>query len=156
MDKALNEIYEEDIRDRSVTTQIDSKKLDERDLERKKLILELENNGKLKSGVDFHHAALIFQHGEASKDFKKAHEFAKKAVELGDNTARWLYAATFDRWSLSENKPQKYGTQFIQDKNGYWELAQPIDLNTTDEERAQYNVPPLSKALEAFKAKYKI
>lgn len=105
------------------------------------------------SAADYHHAALVFQHGNKSEHYKLAHKFAEKAVELGDTSAKWLYAATLDRWLLSIGQPQKFGTQFRKNNKGNWELA-PTDKTVSDGERAEYNVPPLSRALQRFKKKY--
>lgn len=152
-------LYDEDTEDRSYIDWDNKKEvreLNKRDERRKEKIREIIKKEGLISGLDYHHASLIFQHGETSKDYKLAHELAKKAVDLGDETAKWLYAATFDRWLLSEGKAQKYGTQFKQDKNGEWGLAQPIDPSITDEERLKYRVPPLSEALSIYKAKYNL
>lgn len=102
------------------------------------------------TAVDYYHAALVFQHGVKPSDFKKANKLAKKSMEMGEERAKWMYAASMDRWLLSINKPQKFGTQFIQQKGKDWELSQPIDKTTSDKERAKYNVPPLSKALEIY------
>lgn len=45
---------------------------------------------------------------------------------------------------------QKYGTnRFINQRTGNEELA-PIDRQTTDEERAQYGVPPLAQLLKLY------
>lgn len=82
-----------------------------------------------------------------------ADECAKKAVDLGDDTARWLYAATLDRYLLSIDKPQKFGTQFKNTLEGNPELG-PVDPNTSDEERAEYHVPPLKDAVKKYKEKY--
>ncbi len=153
----IESLYISDIEDRNNINWDDKdeiEKLRQRDKERKQKAKELIDNGSLVSGLDYHHASLILQHGETTEDYKLAHELAEKAVELGDETAKWLFAATFDRWLLSENKPQKYGTQFKQDKNGEWEIAQPIDPSVTDDERVKYNVPPLSEALKVYKEKY--
>ncbi|HVZ58478.1 MAG TPA: SEL1-like repeat protein [Patescibacteria group bacterium] len=54
--------------------------------------------------------ALLFQHGDTVKDYEKAHNFAKKAVEMGSNVTKWLYAATLDRLLVAQGKPQKFGT----------------------------------------------
>ena len=108
------------------------------------------DKGVLSTGQDYHCAALILQHGETTVDYKKAHEFAAKAVNLGDESAKWLYAATIDRWLLSQEKLQLYGTQFKILENGDVELY-PVDPKVTDEERAEWDVPPLAKALEIHK-----
>ena len=72
---------------------------------------------------------------------------------MGSNVTKWLYAATLDRYLLSQGKKQKFGSQFIQ-KDDTWELA-PLDNSITDEERAKYYVPPISDALTVFTEKYR-
>lgn len=59
-----------------------------------------------------HYAAYLLQHGEGSVDFALAHEYAKKAVNMGSRVTKWLYAATLDRLLISQGKLQKYGTQY--------------------------------------------
>jgi hypothetical protein len=161
INQELKTLYEKDINERNSidwdhasSTQIAN--LRKKDKKRKEKVLALINEGKVKSAQDYHHAALIFQHGESTNDFKKAHELATKAVALGDESARWLFAATLDRYLISMGKPQKYGTQFKLNNNGEWELGEPIDPTVTDKERAKYNVPPLSQALQRYKEKYGI
>ena len=157
MNEELKALYKADVNERkklgSSKVGADEELL-EHDKERRKRVKEIIDSGGLKVAKDFYHAALIFQHGEASKDFQKANELARKAMEMGDERAKWLFAASLVRWLLSVGKPQKFGTQFIQNSQGEWEVVQPLDASVTDEERAKYNVPPLSKALEAFKQKY--
>lgn len=151
MNGRLKEIYDQDVADRSG----DRKGLlDVKDRERKEEVQKLlREDGQLEA-VDFRRAALIFQHGEDPEDFKRANELSKKAIEQGDSTAGWLYAATMDRWLISVGRPQKYGTQFRQNAKGEWELVMPIDPNVTDEERLKYGVPPIAKALEVYLKKY--
>lgn len=161
MNEELAQIYQEDIADRRRDEKDWNnlelvKEIKQRDRERKTKVQQLIDRGVLRDASDFHHAALIFQHGETSEDYKKAHELASKAVEMGDETARWLFAATEDRWLLSEGKPQKYGTQFKQNEQSQLELVQPIDPAVTDKERARCNVPPLKDALSAYKKKYRL
>jgi hypothetical protein len=155
----IEDLYTEDIKNRNHINWDDKnevERLRQKDKERKQKAKKLIESGNLVSGLDYHHASLIFQHGETTEDYKLAHELAEKAVNLGDETAKWLYAATFDRWLLSSGKPQRYGTQFKQNEKEEWELALPIDSSITDEERAKYNVPPLSEALRVYKAKYNL
>lgn len=153
MNQELKELYEEDLADRE-SQDMKLALLEERDRERKERVEELISQGKLKVAEDYHHAALIFQHGYVVADYDRANELAKKAVEPGDNSARWLYAATKDRSLLSQGLPQKYGTQFMKNSDGEWVLVEPVDPNTTDEERAEWDVPPLDEALPKFKDRY--
>lgn len=154
MNKQLKQIYEEDIFDRN--NRIPDEKLNVNDRKRIALVEEILLNGENLQAQDYHHAALIFQHGEDLNHFKRAHQLATRAVELGDDSARWLSAASLDRSLLMAGRPQKYGTQFqLNDKNE-WELAQPIDPSVTDEERVKWNVPPLKDALSVYLQKYNL
>ena len=153
----LKKLYESDVAERTrIGIEDSGNNLLEHDRQRRKRVKEIIKKGSFKSASDYHHAALIFQHGDSSDDFKQANDLAKTAMEMGDESAKWLYAATLDRYLISVNQPQKFGTQFEQDNKGGWSLKQPIDEGITDEERAKYNVPPLAKALQKFKKKYGI
>ena len=79
-----------------------------------------------------------------------------KAVQMGDSSAKWLAAASLDRSLLMAGKPQKYGTQFGYTEPDGWKIAEPIDPTVTDEERAEWNVPPLKDALKTYKEKYNL
>ena len=149
-------MYEDDVKEKSEANWNDPgvvERIERNDKKRKKRVKEIIAGSGLVAGADYHHAALIFQHGNKPSDYKRANELAKKGMELGDERSKWLYAATLDRWLISTGKPQKYGTQFHKKKNGDWEVG-PIDKNVSDKERAKYNVSPLSKALSVYKKKY--
>lgn len=157
----LQHFYKEDVKDRSsknwdIATAKELSWLKRRDKKRKEAVLFLYDLDSIKTSLDYHHAAYILQHGETLQDFALAHEFAKKSIELGDESAKWLFAATLDRYLLSTGKPQKYGTQFQVNRDGDLDLVKPIDETVTDEERAKYNVPPLSEAIKRYKEKYGI
>lgn len=85
-----------------------------------------------------HYAAYLLQHGEGSADFELAHDYAKKAVDMGSNVTKWLYAATLDRLLISQGKLQKFGTQYqiIGGKKVY----APTDQTVTDAEKKEYGV----------------
>ncbi len=105
------------------------------------LLVELNASGA--TGADeLYHAAWLFQHGDDAADAHRAHELAREAAELGHRPARWLAAASYDRWCMYEGRPQSYGTQFVPDGVRYrlWD----VDPATTDEERAAWDVPPLA------------
>jgi hypothetical protein len=67
---------------------------------------------------------------------------ARAAALDGYAPARWLAAAAYDRWCMYRGLPQKYGTQFVPDGKRYrlWD----VEGETTDAERAQWEVPPLA------------
>lgn len=98
----------------------------------------------IQAPVDQWRAALIFQHGRSVEDFELAHRLAAASAAAGHDPARWLEAATEDRWRLARGLPQRWGTQY-QDNDGRWELA-PVDPATTDAERAARGLPSLAEA----------
>jgi hypothetical protein len=100
--------------------------------------------GKVVSGLSQYYAAMLFQHGNCLEHYRLANQLAEKAMNQGVAPARLLYAETMDRFLRNDGKPQKYGTQYSQ-VDGKWELD-PVDPATTDEERAKFDVPPLSQA----------
>lgn len=113
-----------------------------RDKQRLARTLQLIDVGALTTGEDYYHASMILQHSNITEHYKLANELCQNAIKLGEERAKWLYAAALDRYMLnSGEKYQKYGTQYMKGENG-WYLC-PIDPNTTDEDRAEFNVLPL-------------
>ena len=120
-----------------------------RDLERREHAMELAAN-KLLTAEDYYHAAHIMNHEDTVDDARNAHLLALRSSELGYRPARWLAAASYDRWKMYQGKPQKYGTNYVYDGKGdrLWD----IDPKTTDEERAEWDVPPLAEQLRKAQA----
>ena len=117
--------------------------LRERDAERRKRLEVIVESGGLKEPEDYYHAAWILNHGESVEEIWQAHILANKAVELGLRRARWLAAATYDRWLMYQGKPQKYGTQIVPD--GKRQRVWDVEPATSDAERAEWDVPPLAE-----------
>ncbi len=116
----------------------------ERDWARRRRVEALLAAGEAQDGPDFYHAAMVFQHGSGPEDFRRAHELALRAAELGHRPGRWLAAAAYDRWLMNQGRPQKYGTQYTS-AGDRWVLHE-VDPETTDAERAEWDVPPLAEA----------
>jgi hypothetical protein len=110
-------------------------------LKRTSALLEL---GALKSGIDFYRAAYVFQHSKKSEDFLKAHHLAVISISKGYD-ARWISAATLDRYLQAIGRQQIYGTQFMANEVGKY-IRQPVESGiVSDAERAQLNVPALTE-----------
>ena len=148
VNREIYQMYEEDQADRPSDPNVkaDWRAVSERDSARRKRVLELFRAGSLKAADDYYHAAMIFQHGSTAGDFDLAHQLSLKACELDPThrAARWLAAASKDRYLMTLGKPQLYGTQFKRDPGGPWVLY-PVDPSISDEERARWNVPPLAE-----------
>lgn len=88
------------------------RKIGERDEERRREAHKLLDSGALKTGEDFEDASLIFQHGDTPQDYLLAHILAMAAMARGDANARWIAAATLDRYLQTVKQPQVFGTQY--------------------------------------------
>jgi hypothetical protein len=91
---------------------IDWAKLAKDDEQRRNDLRQMLSAGGVRTGNDYFHAAMIFQHGQNPDEYSMAHVLAMDAVALGSKEARWLSAATLDRYLLSIWQPQVFGTQF--------------------------------------------
>ena len=120
------------------------KRLMDADIRRLKEVRRILKTDKNLNAEDYFHAAMVFQHGQKLSDYKMAASLAKTSAELGDEKAKWLYAAATDRLLVNLGRKQKYGTQY-QKESGKWVLM-PVDRRTSDHTRTKYNVPNLREA----------
>jgi hypothetical protein len=134
------------------------------DKKHREIVLSLLANGLIKTNEDKFNASLILQHTALTfcndklrsispENYLLAHQLAKSAFESGDKSAAYMTAATYDRYLLYTEDYQKYGTQRVIDEPTGQEVWAPIDPGTTDQERAKYNVPPLSELLKKYRMK---
>ncbi len=124
---------------------IDWDKLGAEDAKRRLRIREMLDAGLLRSGNDFFHAALIFQHGDQPEDYLLAHSFAIVAAARGRSDAAWIAAATLDRYLQSANQSQVYGTQY-QNADGGPATQDPYSRTLIpDSLRLGMGVPPLAE-----------
>ncbi|HEY3344989.1 MAG TPA: hypothetical protein VGJ97_08680 [Anaerolineaceae bacterium] len=148
MNDRLLTLYQEDLRVHAMGNQPGTKAYKEmraQDSERRKTVHDLIAAGLLDSAEDFFHAAHIFNHGDLPEEAWEAHELAVQAAQAGYRPARWLAAAAYDRSLVYQGKPQKYGTNYFSD--GKHQHLLDVDPATTDEERAEWDVPPLAEQL---------
>ena len=139
----LKIIYEEDQKDREGgPDNIDWEKLKISDEKRLAKVKELYSQGFIKTSEDMFYAAMIFQHGKTPENLKIAMELAKKSWKLGNSDGKWLYPRAEDRYLLSINKAQIWGTQYIREKsNEPWRLQEPFDKATkTEKERKEMGI----------------
>lgn len=119
--------------------------LRERDRLRRERVAALADAGAIRTAEDAYRAAWIVNHGDTPDDARTAHELAARSATMGHRPARWLAAASFDRWRMYSGLPQKYGTQFVPDgrRIRLWD----VEPSATDAERAEWDVPPMSEQL---------
>lgn len=126
---------------------------------RQRRVLTLLAEGKVNEPEAKECAALILQHSGLTlcdgryqaislDNFQLAHLLAKAAAEQGRRSARWLAAASLDRYLVFSGMPQKYGTQTVFDPALQRLVVPPVDPRTTDAERAEWGVEPLATFLK--------
>ncbi len=145
--KRLVRLYQQDQSDRTPPADkaIEWAIVGPRDRTRLARVKELYVQGQLRTGSDFYYAGMVLQHGDSPEDFLLAHELCIVAISRGDARARWLAAASEDRYLMNIGRPQRFGTQFRSDNNGPFHLY-TLDTGVTDELRRALEVPPLSEA----------
>ncbi len=142
----LARMYEEDQSDRQPIAgkQIDWAVVGPRDKAREARVKELYTADLLKTGTDYHRAAMVLQHAGKPEDYLLAHELCVIAIYKGVD-ARWLAAASEDRFLRSIGRPQRFGTQSGKMRDSPWSLGE-IDSSVTDSHRAAMKVPSLDSA----------
>jgi len=119
--------------------------LPERDAARLARIREMARKGELQCPKDYSRAALILQHGAMPDDFLLAHVLSTAAAIGGESDAKWLSAATLDRYLQKIGQPQIFGTQYsFQDKNP-WTMEPYREDLLTDAWRKLFGVPGLAE-----------
>jgi hypothetical protein len=116
-----------------------------RDLQRRERVMAIAAANGRQIAEDYYHAAQMMNHGDTIEDARNAHLFALRSSDLGYRPARWLAAASYDRWQMYQGKPQKFGTNYEHD--GREDRLWDVDPGTTDEERAKWDVHPLAEQL---------
>ena len=97
---------------KSTVTPMDWSAIGAQDRARQTRTRQLLASGALKTGDDYYHAAMVFQHGNAADDHLLAHALSVAAAARGRGNAAWLAAATLDRYLQTIGRPQIYGTQY--------------------------------------------
>ncbi|MBI5762581.1 MAG: hypothetical protein HZA51_03550 [Planctomycetes bacterium] len=137
-------LYEQDQADRTGNP-IDGVTMYQRDAQRRVSVRKLLDEGAVRTGGDYYHAALVFQHADDIEGIQLAHELAMIAAVSGVRQARWLAAASYDRLMMDLGRYQRFGTQY-QATNGEMMHLVPIDEpGVTDAMRAALDCPTLKE-----------
>lgn len=128
---------------------IDWTVVNQRDQERREKVAAMLADGAVRSARDHYNAAMVFQHGDTPDDYALAFSLATIARKLAPEhpAPKWLAAAAFDRYLVSRNMPQWYGTQSKTHSDGRAQLD-PVDPQAvSEEERVALGVPRLQDEL---------
>ncbi|PLX05238.1 MAG: tetratricopeptide repeat protein [Marinilabiliales bacterium] len=139
----LIKMFNSDQADR--TNHIDRSIRQKNDSIREARVYELLDSNKVRSSTDYENAALIFHHGEDSVAYGMAVKLMKKSMELDSTKNKWLLAVITDRYLLSINKPQIYGTQYKRLENNVVLREELDSTKITDAERIEHGVETLAE-----------
>jgi len=145
----LSEMFKSDQADR--TNHIDRDILQKNDSLREARVYELLDSNKVRTSLDFNNAALIFHHGEDSVAYAMAVKLMRKSIELDSTRNKWYLAVITDRYLLSINKPQIYGTHYKRLDNNIVVREELDSTKITDAERVEYGVETLAEQREKLK-----
>jgi hypothetical protein len=140
----LKEIVDED-RAMRLDDKVPPQEVAVADANHRRVVYELLAQSVITEPEDLYRAALILYHTDRKScpDIHLlAHFLAEGAVSKGYTEARYLAAATLDRYLVASGVPQRFGTQYDVDTGGVI-LLLPFDSSTTDEERRENDVPTL-------------
>lgn len=155
----LEELFLEDQKDREKVYAAPQAvaELKARDQARRKRVYVMIELGEIKTKRDLYHAAVILQHGEDSADFLAAHRLAVLSAILGHKTARWLLAASLDRFLMSIGQGQVYGTQFEYDsRERRYQLKLPVqEAVMLSFEKETLGVPPAGERIRQLDSQVK-
>ena len=127
------------------------------DDDRVRIVLSLIGQGELKTPEDKFNAALILDHTpllSAKRSSSARVRIITSSLityfRVPSTAARYLIAASIDRYLSMTEGYQKYGTnRIINQETGKEELV-PIDRKTPDSERIKYGVLPLAELLKRY------
>ena len=145
----LVEMFKNDQADR--TNHIDWNIVQKNDSIREARVYELLDSNKVRTSKDYNNAALIFHHGEDSVAYGMAVKLMTKAIELDSTINKWFLAVATDRYLLSTNKPQIYGTQYKRLDNKIVVREKMDSTKITDAERIECKVETLAEQREKIK-----
>ncbi len=77
----------------------------------------------------------FFQHGQRADDYLFAHILATESMALGYSRAKWISAATLDRYLQQIGQKQVFGTQYQGENLAYY-LQHQHDSDAVEEFKA--------------------
>ena len=144
----LARMYEADQGDRAPASgqSIDWKIVGPRDRQREAHVKALYESGALRTGKDYYRSAMVLQHASLPEDYLLAHELCVVALAKGEMSARWLAAATEDRYLMNIKRPQRFGTQYFSSGPNQPTRLHEVSPGVTDALRHELEVPTLAEA----------
>lgn len=148
----LQQMYNQDQADRQGDIEkLDWHKIIENDLAHQKRVAEMLQQDLVNSPTDYYNAAMIYQHASTPQGYKLAHELAMIAASMGHKNAKWLSAASWDRFLRSIKHNQRFGTQYYSEHGTNKFQLGETDKEVTDYMRKALRCPTLQQAKDRAK-----
>lgn len=116
-----------------------------RDRAREARVHEMLEAGLVVTSLDYYNAAMIYQHAQGLEGSALAHELATISAAMGNDRAKWLAVASWDRFLVRLDRGQRFGTQYTVDASGAKTLDE-MEPGVTDAMRAAMHCPTLEEA----------
>ncbi|MFT4627558.1 MAG: hypothetical protein ACI8PZ_006244 [Myxococcota bacterium] len=139
---ALISMYQQE-QEEAASSDPDKAKSDD---DRAKEARKLDDKGWLCSPHDKFYAAWIMRQTDDPEQLARAYELAAASMESRVPRSKWLTAYLFDRWHVYLGRDQRYGALTAVHKNHLCLFI--VDAAVGDDERAQYDMPPIAAQYE--------
>ena len=120
---------------------------EQRARERSKEVRAMLASGNLVSAEDLYKAAFVLQHGETADDYLLAHVLSTDSLAKGNGDAKWLVAATLDRYLQLAGRAQIFGTQYPLDPSKPHPVASGQNARFAGRTQSPYNERFLPEAV---------
>lgn len=117
-----------------------------RSLARRQEAWRLVEAGRATQPDDAFHAASLLAESSLPAEVERAAALARLALAGNPDllAARPLVATAVDRAAMLAGRPQRFGTQIVEEQ-GFWKVY-AVDPAVTDAERSEWGLPPLAEA----------
>ena len=126
-------------------------KMGQRDVLRRQRVGEIFGEGCFRVAADYAAAALVYQHGDMPDHSFQAFVWAKRAVDLGDNSQRSLVGLAIDRYLVKTRHKALFGSESHPSDTGDLKSCYcmaPVEASFPDSLRMMYIGRTLQEALD--------
>ncbi|NOT30624.1 MAG: hypothetical protein HOP15_09285 [Planctomycetes bacterium] len=153
----LRELYESDQKDQNdeLWNEATGDEFSRRQKVRRDRVMAILEAGMLADTQDWSHAAMLLQHGQSADDFLLAHVLAIPPGIADEPFARFMCAATLDRFLQTCGRAQIFTTQSGAADPSVYAPIEPFDDSMCASLRAAFGLLPLPERAEGGKKKGK-
>ena len=137
--------------DRFFSDPVFRKKVLKRDLKRRMRVGEIFGEGCFKEARDFAAASLVYQHGDVPEHHFQTFIWARRAIELGDESQKSLSGLGIDRYLVNTGRMQLFASQATKVNGSKCWCLEQVEPSFTDERRIANGNRTMAQSLEWIK-----